>query len=428
MIKLYLSNIFRIFRKRKKLFVGVVVLIAVMLAAISGILEQTKRATEKNQKLVDNYGEQQSYFIKEALSDQVYYQYLEDEGNVQKMKQFLTLLYNSNEFKFYTQIEHQGIQILNDRIPDMFLMGYESGDHEWSVNEYEDKKIYSTKALYVSEQFFEEYKIKISEGRMFTGTDYWYQNGTTIPVMLGSDYKGYYNIGDEFSGYSYMDEIVTFKVVGFLQNGSFFYSYQNRDFVSADRYIIVPAVMFQNNTEEAGIMLLQETTGILISNYGYEKTSELFQEKRKEAGLERYDIFVQNPDIESVMKETVEVYTSMTQEVAYMFLVVLIIIVILSLLTITLIICNCIRDNLYVYGVLMLSGAAFEDIMIEVLLLLSFLYFTGDGIAVVIALILGSHCILQLQVFVAAFIIICFLASVVYIKRLDISGIIGGKE
>lgn len=428
MTKLYVDNILRILRERKKIFIGVVVLIAVMLAAICGIIQQTKRADTKKEKLVDDYGGQQSYFIKEALSDQVYYQYLEDKKNIQKMKRFLELLYNSDSFMFYTQIEHQGIQIVNDEIPDIFLMGYESGDHEWSVNEYEGKKIYSTKALYVSEQFFDEYKIKISEGRMFVKEDYNYRKGIAIPVLLGSEYKSFYNIGDEFSGYSYMDEIVTFKVIGFLENGAFFYSSQNKDFVSANRYIIVPAMMFQYDTEEVGIMLLQETTGILISNYGYEKTSELLQEKRKEAGLDRYDIFVQNPDIESVMAETVKVYTSMTHEVAFIFVVILIIIVMLSLFSITLIVYNCIRDNLYVYGVLMLSGAAFTDIMKEVLLLLFFLYFSGDIIAIAIALILGSDCILQLQLFVAFFIIICFSVVAVYIKGLDISGIIGGKE
>lgn len=428
MIRIYMDNVLRILRGRKKLFVGVVLLIAVMLAAISGIFQQTQRAHEKKDKMVEDYGEQQSYFIREALSDQIYYQYLEDEENIQKMKQFLYSLYNNDSFMFYTQIEHQGIQIAGDRVPDKFLMGYESGDHEWSINEFEGEKLYSTKALYVSEQFFNEYKIKISDGRMFTDTDYWYHAGTTIPVLLGCDYKELYKIGDTFSGYSYMEEKITFEVVGFLEKDSFFYSCQERNFVAANRYILVPAVMFEDNTADAGIMLLQETTGIVVSNYGYEKTSELFQEKRKEAGLERYDIFVQNPDLESVMEETVKVYTSMTQEVAAMFSVVLVIIVILSLVTITMVVCNCIRDNLYVYGVLMLSGAGFTDIMKELFLLLTFLFLTGDGIAVTIALILGSNCILPVQMFVALFMLICFLVGIFYIKRLDTGDMIGGKE
>lgn len=430
LIYLCLRDIYMLFRNRKGLLIGIVILITVMFACVGGISAQAEKAHESAERIENEYGIQQSFFVREGLSDQAYFRYCDDNNEevFYKLKHLLTLLWENEEIRFYTQIEHQGLQVVNEEVPNEFLIGYEAGDYEYSINAYEGEELYSTKAVYVSDYFFEEYNIRVSDGRKFVSSDYIYSPQKDVPIILGNDYKNIYDVGDKISGYFYLDDKTTFEVVGFLQPDNYFFSYQENDFISTNRYIIIPALQFDNVSLAAKIMMLQEIGGIIISNYTYEKTSEIFEGYLAEAGLKNFGVYIQNPDSERVMRETVAVYSTMTQEVAFLFQIVLGLIVLLAVITISIIICTCIRDNLYSYGILMLCGAGKKNILIEILLFISGLFLFSDILSYVVIVIVGGKTSESIHLLGLALTIITSLISFVYISKINIDEIVGGRE
>ncbi|MEI5994995.1 hypothetical protein A5880_002585 [Enterococcus sp. 4G2_DIV0659] len=63
-------------------------------------------------------------------------------------------------------------------------------------------------------------------------------NQKTIPVILGNDYKGVYDIGEVFLG-DYLFELVSFKVVGVLKENSFVFYQGNAEFY-LDNVVVIP--------------------------------------------------------------------------------------------------------------------------------------------------------------------------------------------
>lgn len=97
----------------------------------------------------------------------------------------------------------------------------------------------NVKALVVGSNYLEYFAVKLSEGEYFKEEDYLYE-GDYVPVLMGSVYKKYYKVGDEFDGMLHSSE-TKFKVVGFISEGQYFNAAASYSSVEKyDNYIVVP--------------------------------------------------------------------------------------------------------------------------------------------------------------------------------------------
>ena len=71
------------------------------------------------------------------------------------------------------------------------------------------------KALQVNKEAYDFYKIVVEEGNAIPWESVSYQ-GTSIPILAGSDYKELYQQGDIIVG-NYYSKIVNFEIIGFLR-------------------------------------------------------------------------------------------------------------------------------------------------------------------------------------------------------------------
>jgi len=246
MISNYASNILKILNKHKLLSFLMIAFVFVTLL-ILGFTVDIQQITEKTAiEYEEAYGKKTFFYTGESLSDNIYYRYLEDNNDkdFQKLLQFQNKLINSDSF-LYTELIDQPLEIINYEIPEIFLVGYESGDS--SIYKYDGNDIYATKALIVSHSFFEEFAVEVSDGNSFSEEDYLFSEDKEIPLLLGSAYKECFKIGDKFKGY-YLFEEKTFIIKGYIKEQSFFYSRSDNDFVSCERYMIVPSMKVEKAT------------------------------------------------------------------------------------------------------------------------------------------------------------------------------------
>lgn len=95
----------------------------------------------------------------------------------------------------------------------------------------------SIKALQINNIAFEYYGLKVKKGKTFNWEEISYEN-QTLPVVLGSNYEGIYDIGDIIIG-SYLIKDFKFEVVGILEDMSFIY-YKTDPKFDISNYIIIP--------------------------------------------------------------------------------------------------------------------------------------------------------------------------------------------
>ena len=95
------------------------------------------------------------------------------------------------------------------------------------------------RAYIVSSNYIDFFDIKLSEGEYFKEEDYLYE-GDYVPVLMGSIYKKYYTLGEEFDGELNYTK-TKFKVVGFISENQYFTTANRSTSLNRyDNYIVVP--------------------------------------------------------------------------------------------------------------------------------------------------------------------------------------------
>ena len=95
------------------------------------------------------------------------------------------------------------------------------GQHSMFVDHGNDS--YDTvNAYFVGSNYLDYFGVKLSSGEYFKEEDYLYDN-SYVPILMGSNYKKYYSIGDEFQavlGAGSSEQ--TLKVIGFIAENQYF--------------------------------------------------------------------------------------------------------------------------------------------------------------------------------------------------------------
>jgi hypothetical protein len=96
------------------------------------------------------------------------------------------------------------------------------------------------RAYIVSSNYIDFFDIKLSEGDYFKEEDYLYE-GDYVPVLMGSIYKKYYTLGEEFEGMLNSTTNTKFKVIGFIAENQYFTTSNSTSSLHIyDNYIVVP--------------------------------------------------------------------------------------------------------------------------------------------------------------------------------------------
>lgn len=428
-VMLMLRSMKQLIKEHKLLMILMIVLVSCCLSVLGLVLNQGNHVEENIADYSDTYGVKTYYFTNEGMTDLTYFEYLEENnvGMYEKILRFRSSLLENEQLSFFNLI-NQPVEIYNREIPDMFLQGYENGDAKSSIFEFEGKTCYITKALQVSEGFFYEFNINLEEGEIFDKQAYVYRSEKNIPVLLGNSYRNYFQVGDVIEC-NYLFEKVSLEVKGFLQDNAFFYDRIEGNFVSCERYIIMPALETEETNYFSRIMLLQQMEGMIVSDLGYPQVEKEFQKLIEKEKLEETGMYLQDPEATMHAGDLLSSYSSMTEEVSRQFYVIVGIMLVFVLISISAIMCGFIREKSKEYGIKILCGARLVQIIGDILLLDLAILSVGSVIALFVLVV--NSCSLESVLFVSAIaVILCVMIAVNliwYLYRMDISEIIGGK-
>ena len=150
--------------------------------------------------------------------------------NINILSNFYNQLNASKNFDVLTSF-NQAIPVTNFRGDNSFYYNSETFiEKNFSTN-------INVKALQLNQKAFSFYNIVVDTGQDIPWNNILY-NDTKIPILLGSDYRNYYHLGDTIHG-NYYSKNMDFKVIGFLKDNCSI-KYKNITDVNLDTYMVIP--------------------------------------------------------------------------------------------------------------------------------------------------------------------------------------------
>ena len=413
------TNLRIIMGKHKFVTFLIIVFTAIVLSIFGLLVTNATQAQASFRSFEETYGNKTVYSCGETLSDQQYNEYrFNDSMNLYgKFLEFNRLLMESERFTLIS-FAMQPVYLFSPEIPERFLYNYELGTH--TTPQYYKGRLYQcAKSIQVSESFFAEFDIKLASGEAFNDDDYHLAIGEPIPILLGSEYDGIVSIGEVLKG-DYFEKC-SFVVKGFIEKDSFFPA--KGTMLSCDRYIILPVMTYEEDSEEARLSVLQTVGGIIVSSLGYDETLSQFEQFREQAGLKKSMVGFSYPK-ENNNRSILDQYSAMTKEVASQFTVMVLIVMLFGVIAATLTLCSALRENRRNFGVEMLCGATRVDIFKVALLFLLTVLLPADALS----LLFAPDAMLSIQLAVLCMLLLSSIITAVYIKNMDMHDILGGNE
>lgn len=276
--------------------------------------------------------------------------YFSDPTRLNNLKDFYIAFSNNPNYIYLDKVD-QGIYMKNTLGADIFLYGYENGLENYFDDELGNRYyLFNNITINLASQNY--YNFKVTEGRLFNSEDFKY--GDTIPVMLGYDYKDYYNIGDVFTG-EYLSCYFNYEVIGILDKNTAI-DIQN-EVVFLDRYIVSPSVTVPNapQTHEElfyqSASYLQKLEGnvILSEDFGLPEFTNTLETLKNTYSMFDFSIIKQSSIVLTFFQLTC--YAGVDSLVLFCCIIMLL----LTILDICFIINNLSRFS-YFYGINILNG------------------------------------------------------------------------
>lgn len=229
-----------------------------------GILFQLQTATFTKESSVENiYEGKQLYRIVDNYYDpDAFYEFRQHSDNINRLGEFYNALVTSTNMEFIS-IFNQPIYVEQFMGEEQFL--YNSQEFRDAHNL--DTTNANVKAIQLNQSAFELYGLKVSNGTIFDWDEVNY-GGNKLPILIGSEYKGIYDIGDTFF-VNYYNREITFEVVGILEPNTFVYYKGDPEFY-LDQYLIVPYPELLESVNESdfkfeGILYFAMINGDIIT-------------------------------------------------------------------------------------------------------------------------------------------------------------------
>ena len=169
---------------------------------------------------------------------------------LERLKEFYyNTLINTDDFLTVNLAAHP-IEINVDEFKgdETFQYLFEEGLQGGALGDSGGNHFYQIESFQVSLSGWELFPFEMEWGRGFVEDDFGIFKGGSIPVVLGHNYSGIYNIGDRFSAYYKMMDF-EFEVVGILARDQSLFNI-NDGYVYLDKYMIIPYQSFENPQNE----------------------------------------------------------------------------------------------------------------------------------------------------------------------------------
>lgn len=167
---------------------------------------------------------------------------------VQAVKRYYADLATDDRFKFYERVG-QPIDVGSFRGTDKFGYGYEHGN---TINTFEMNNMqYTTvKQLALNFMAYQDFLLnQITDTRGFIEEDFYLDESYILPVLLGAEYEGVYEVGDVIDCL-YYGITTKYQVRGFLRQGACIP--RKGQMVYLDRYMVTvsPTVTLEPQNED----------------------------------------------------------------------------------------------------------------------------------------------------------------------------------
>ena len=249
-----------------------------------------------------------------------------------------------------------GISYIFSGISEIFI--------DFKYNDYNVGDGYSAiKNIGFDSNFLEFFKLPVDEGRFLNKEDF--DRTDVVPIVLGSNYREIYKLGDEFKAKDNIhNKIYKYKVIGFLKEDSYcLESTQQVETINLNNYMLLPYMDSFIDTEETFFRLdFYDSQGAIFSR-NPEKNAEYFNEirsKSEEMDLYKYKYYSseeQFKEFEGFVKSDLE-QSTMIFSIVLLFCSIGIITSILS----------SIDTRTTEFGIHLLCGAKISDIILRIVL------------------------------------------------------------
>lgn len=165
--------------------------------------------------------------------------FLQNNNKLEKSIEFYEYLKNNDKIKHIAYEDgHINLQNFNG-INKFMAPGGNNNNYSW-VN-----------CIDVDKSFMKNFDFQINQGRNFNDNDFKKSSKDTIPVILGQNYKEFFDVNDEIqysNKYGNINDIRKLKVIGFLKQNYYFVSNNSIDSntINLDGYVIFPLQSIEN--------------------------------------------------------------------------------------------------------------------------------------------------------------------------------------
>lgn len=195
----------------------------------------------------------------------------------------LNIKLNSSDLFTYLEMRNASLSIIGYSGSDTNLYNYEYGDGNLYKATTADG--YSTvKAFMLGSKAFDHFAIEIEEGRGFTEEEYDLDNLKVMPILLGSNYRDAYKIGDIIQV-----QFVFFtgeaEVIGFLSDHASLTNSTQQ--ISLSRYAVFPLFTPSETTGSQAYRMLyfQKNNGLIYSKASANDVQDLVSSYCNELGI-----------------------------------------------------------------------------------------------------------------------------------------------
>lgn len=166
---------------------------------------------------------QEIYLIRDLTDQSTLEQIWADPDSSAKFRELYQFMKHNPLFDTYTADAQRFMWLAEDKFPNSLAVQSNPPSNGYNLLKIDDK-------------FMDVYKLQCVEGSLFTKEDF-STTGETIPLLLGYDFRSFYQIGDiieDTSGFRY-------HVVGFLKQSSYFIQPgKSSEIYSLDRWFVIP--------------------------------------------------------------------------------------------------------------------------------------------------------------------------------------------
>jgi len=227
--------------KQKLLSILIAVMFSVGLFLTIGISGYYSQNQTKLSEFYKAYGEKDYKFKSSVMSTTV------GNKNPERIRacvDYYRQIKASSDFESYT-FYNGNLAIFDYKGPDSCLVGYENYQPQRDLVLIESESAYSlAKAYMIDPAVFERFALKVAAGKDFSDCNGIY-DGSPIPVVMGWDYDGYYELGEVFKArlpWEY-NTVVSYEIVGFLPPDAAILPINNTggDLLRLSNYLFFPA-------------------------------------------------------------------------------------------------------------------------------------------------------------------------------------------